>query len=194
MLIVRDVLLSDDIVEKQFHCNLDACKGACCWKGDYGAPVTEKEEKSITKDLSAIKAFLNEKSQQLLEEEETFKDYSKDSFRGTNLHNDGACVFMVTDDKGYAHCGIEIAHRANKSSLKKPISCHLYPIRVSKEEPYIFESWNYDTWDICSAACDKGKENNIAVYEFCKEAIIRAKDESFYEELDAAVKHMRNEK
>lgn len=194
MLIIQDVLLSDDIVEKQFHCNLNACKGACCWQGDYGAPVTPEEEEMILEDLFTIKQVLSEESQSLLDNEDIFKEYSEKPFRGTNLHEDGSCVFLIRDDKGYSHCGIEIAHQQGKSSLKKPISCHLYPIRVSKEEPYIFESWNYDQWDICSAACQLGKEKNIAVYEFCKDAITKAKGKEFYEELDAAVKHMGNEK
>ena len=90
-----------------------------------------------------------------------------------------------------AHCGIEDAYNDRKITYKKPISCHLYPIRVQTNEPASFEAWNYDSWDICSAACTLGKKKSVPIYAFLKDAIIRYKGEDFYEELEHAVKHIK---
>jgi len=101
---------------------------------------------------------------------------------------------MVYDDNGSAKCGIEKTQQIGEIDFKKPLSCHLYPIRVTKQEPASFEAWNYDTWDICSAACHLGKKEQVPVYIFLKDAIIRYKGEEFYEELHQAVLHIKNEK
>lgn len=193
MLIVQDVLISDDVVEQEFICNLSACKGACCWEGDYGAPVTKDEEKEILRDLDRIKPNLSLESQQLLSEAGAFDEFTKDKWKGTRLHKDGSCVFMTFDEGGKAKCGIEKTHQSGDIEFKKPLSCHLYPIRVNKQEPASFEAWNYDVWNICSPACDLGKKESVPVYQFLKEAIIRYKGESFYEELDHAANHMKDE-
>ncbi|MEM9544537.1 MAG: DUF3109 family protein [Bacteroidota bacterium] len=191
MIIIQDVLISEDVIEKEFICNLSACKGACCWEGDYGAPVTEKEQSIIESNLDKIRPNLSVESNQLLDEEGSFAEYSKDKFTGTALHPNGACVFMTFDDQGIAKCGIEKTYEEGKISYKKPMSCHLYPIRVTINEPATFEAWNYDQWDICSAACALGKKESVPIYQFLKEAIIRYKGEEFYEELDHAVKYLK---
>ncbi len=193
MLIVQDVLISDDVVEQEFICNLSACKGACCWEGDYGAPLLPEEEAIISKELDVIKSNLSVESQKLLEEKGAFDTFAEDKWTGTRLHEDGSCVFMVFDESGSAKCGIEKTQQSGEIDFKKPLSCHLYPIRVNKQEPASFEAWNYDLWDICSPACDLGKKESVPVYKFLKEAIIRYKGEDFYEELDQAAKHMKNE-
>jgi len=192
MLIVQDVLISDDVVEKEFICNLSACKGACCWEGDYGAPVTHEEEATILKVLDVIKPNLSIESQNLLEKKGAFDVFTDEKWRGTRLHDDGSCVFMTFDETGTAKCGIEGTQQSGDIEFKKPLSCHLYPIRVSKQEPATFEAWNYDTWDICSPACDLGKKESVPVYKFLKDAIVRYKGEHFYDELDQAAEHMAN--
>jgi len=189
MIIIQDVLISDDVIEQEFICNLDACKGACCWEGDYGAPVTEEEEKTILGYLDKIIPNLSLESQKLLKEKGSFDNFSEKNFRGTKLHPNGSCVFMTFDEQGKAKCGIEKTYNDGDITFKKPLSCHLYPIRVNKQAPG-FEAWNYDLWDICSAACDLGKKESVPVYLFLKEAIIRYKGEAFFEELEHAVKHI----
>ena len=193
MLIVQDVLISDDVIEQEFICNLSACKGACCWQGDYGAPVTAEEEETITGILDVIKPNLSLESQELLNKQGGFDNFTDQKWRGTKLHADGSCVFMTFDEAGSAQCGIEKTQRSGAIDFKKPLSCHLYPIRVNKQEPASFEAWNYDVWDICSPACDLGKKESVPVYKFLKEAIVRYKGVQFYEELEQAAEHMTRE-
>jgi len=194
MLIIQDVLISDDVIEQEFICNLSACKGACCWEGDYGAPVSEEEEEIISASLEKIKPNLSIESRKLLEEKGAFDEFTEKQWRGTSLHPDGSCVFMTFDDDGKAKCGIEKTQQAGDIIYKKPLSCHLYPIRVMKQEPMSFEAWNYDTWNICSPACDLGKKESVPVYKFLKDAITRYKGEQFYDELDQAAQHLQNQK
>lgn len=194
MLIIQDVLISDDVTEQKFICNLSACKGACCWEGDYGAPVTEEEVETIQSVLHLIKPNLSVESNQLLEEEGAFDVFAEDKWTGTRLHPDGSCVFMTFDDVGSAKCGIEKTKEQGTIDYKKPLSCHMYPIRVNKQEPLSFEAWNYDQWDICSPACTLGEQESVPVYQFLKDAIVRYKGSEFYEELHEAALHMQNEK
>ena len=190
MLIIQDKLISLDLVEEQFVCALDACQGACCWEGDYGAPLNQEEIDLLTEGLEQIKPYLSESGWATLEEKGIWEWFNKGKFKGTALQPDGACSFMTLDDHGTAQCGIERAFQSGDSSLQKPISCHLYPIRVSSEPELGFEALNYDRWDICSAACAKGKAHKVAVYQFAREALIRKYGAAFYEELDAAARHL----
>ncbi len=180
MIIIQDVLISDDVVEQEFICNLSACKGACCWEGDYGAPVTPDEEAIILSILDKIRPNLSLESNKLLDEKGCFDTYSDSKFVGTTLHENGSCVFMTFDEQGIAKCGIEKTFEVGDIALKKPISCHLYPIRVNVGEPASFEAWNYDLWEVCSPACELGKKESVPVYEFLKEAVVRYKCEEFY--------------
>lgn len=191
MIIIQNLLVSDDVVEQQFLCNLSACKGACCWEGDFGAPLEEQEMAILDTELEAIKPFLTEKGLKAIEEQGcyTWSDESKEF--GTALIDNGACAFMTYNELGIAQCGIEQAHRAGVIDFLKPISCHLYPIRVNKDEATDFEALNYDKWDICSAACTLGKKEQLPVYRFVKAALVRKYGEAFYEELDAAAKYLR---
>lgn len=191
MLIIQDKLISLDVIEEQFLCNLNACKGACCWEGDYGAPLEESEIRTLVEVYEDVKPFLDAKSIQQIEEVGLYSYYKDTKEHGTSLMSDGACVFMTRDKLGIAKCGIEQAYRAGKTDFYKPISCHLYPIRVNKKEDVNFEALNYDRWEICSAACELGKKEQLPVYKFLKEAIVRKYGESFYEELAAAAEHMK---
>jgi hypothetical protein len=193
MIIIQDVLISDDVVENEFICNLTSCKGACCWEGDYGAPVTVEEQSIIMSSLDKIRPNLSIESNQLLDREGCFDQYAEAGFTGTKLHENGSCVFMTFDDQGIAKCGIEKTYERGDITYKKPLSCHLYPIRVNVNEPASFEAWNYDLWEICSPACELGKKESVPVYKFLKEAIVRYKGEEFYDELDQAVNYMKND-
>jgi len=191
MIAIQDVLVSDDIVKKEFVCNLNACKGACCWKGDFGAPVSIQEQKTISKILPNLKPYLSLESNKLLEEKGAFAEYDNGRFTGTSLHDNGACIFMKFDKNGTAQCGIEEAYNKGDVKFKKPISCHLYPIRVTVNKEAGFEAWNYDTWDICSPACSNGEKLQVPLYVFLKNAIVKAKGEDFYNELAAAAEHLQ---
>lgn len=184
MFLIQNVLISSEIIHEEFICNLSACKGACCWEGDFGAPLLESEVQILEESLSRITPYLIPKSIQTIQEKGCSQDYDKGSFHGTMLEESGACSFMIIEN-GIASCGIEKAYRSEEINWRKPQSCYLYPIRVSKNEEIGFEAWNYDQWDICSAACAKGKQEKVKVYQFLKDPITAYKGAAFYEELDA---------
>ncbi len=191
MLIIQEKLISDDVIQEQFICNLKACKGACCWEGDFGAPLEKEELDILEKIYPKVKPYLTESGIKAIEEKGKSVYYKEPKEHGTSLQPDGACAFMTKNELGMAKCGIEQAYLAGDVDFKKPISCHLYPIRVNKDERVLFEALNYDRWDICSAACDLGKKEEMPVYQFLKEPLIRKYGEEFYEELDAAAKYMK---
>ena len=197
MIVIQDVLISDEILEEEFHCNLSACKGACCWEGDYGAPVTKSEMQTIKNILPKIEPYLSETSKNMIHQEQAFTHYTfsdKSGIWGTSLQNDGSCIFLVRDELGIAKCSFENAYKNGETDFRKPISCHLYPIRVSANDIAGFEAWNYDRWEICSAACTLGKQKKMPVFRFVKDAIIRLKGPEFYDELEAAYEHLRQNK
>jgi hypothetical protein len=190
MILLQDkYLISDDIVREQFICNLDACKGACCWEGDCGAPLEQDEVEILERIYPDLKPFLSPAGIAELEKQGRsvwFEDPgNQDRFIGTPLIANGPCAYMTIDGTGCASCGIEKAWKAGVVDFQKPISCHLYPIRVEQSKNSQMVMLNYDRWDICSAACAKGKEHQLAVYKFLKEPLIRAYGADFWNELDA---------
>jgi Protein of unknown function (DUF3109) len=186
MIIIQDKLVSDDLVEQHFICNLSACKGACCWEGDAGAPL-EEDEKAILVDIfPKIRSYLSPAGIKAIEDQGCYQWYENTEGWGTTLIDGGPCAFMTLDALGIAKCGIEQAHKDGAIDFLKPISCHLYPIRVSKNEEMGFEALNYDEWDICSAACSLGEKEKVPVYRFVKDAIVRKYGQDFYDELDGA--------
>lgn len=192
MIIVQEILVSDDVVEQQFMCNLSACKGACCWEGDFGAPLEDSELKILDKIYSKVKPYLTSEGKAAIKEQGKYSFFEEPQEYGTTLlENSGACAYLTYSDEGIALCGIEQAYNDGVIDFIKPISCQLYPIRVEKDERTGFEALNYDRWDICSAACSKGKEKEMPVYKFVQKAIIRKYGQDFYDELDAAAQHIK---
>lgn len=194
MLIIQDKLVSDDVVDRQFICNLNACKGACCWEGDYGAPVEAAELPILDAIYAQVKPFLSPAGIAAIEAQGKYIWFEVENEWATPLIDQGPCAYMTYDALGIAKCGIEQAWKAGVIGFQKPISCHLYPIRVDRNEVAGFEALNYHEWDICSAACTLGEKEQVPVYRFLKAAIIRKYGEDFYEELDAAAEHLAGEK
>ena len=190
MLLIDEVLISDDVIREQFLCNLSACKGACCWEGDLGAPVEPEERHTLEQIFDAVKPFLSPAGLATIEQAGLYTYDDKANGYATPLIDGGPCAYMVYDEKGIAKCGIEQAFNAGETDFKKPISCHLYPIRASVDERVGMQALNYDRWDICSAACDLGRQQQLPVYRFLKDALIRKFGEDFYEELDAAAENL----
>ncbi|MBL0026289.1 MAG: DUF3109 family protein [Saprospiraceae bacterium] len=186
MLVIEDVLISDDLTEEKFMCDLQSCKGACCTEGDYGAPVENSEMEEITQNINTIMENLSDRSKTYLMDHNGFTFYKEPGIWGTACHEDGACIFLSNNELGIGVCGIEKTWYEGKISFQKPVSCHLYPVRISMNEISGFEAWNYDRWDICSAACSKGSKEKMPLYRFVKDAIIRKKGQDFYNELEAA--------
>jgi len=185
---IGKVLVSSDILEKHFVCDLNACKGACCVEGDDGAPLNQEEIDLIEDNIESIKPYMTQSGIDVVEEQGVFY---MDRFNEpvTSLVNNKDCVFVTLDEKGITKCGIEQAYREGNISFNKPISCHLYPIRVSKFST--FESLNYDRWPICNPACSLGEQLKVPIYKFLKEPITRAYGEKFYSEIENVDKQMQ---
>ncbi|WOD45260.1 DUF3109 family protein [Hwangdonia lutea] len=178
-------IVSEDIIEKDFVCNLSACKGACCIDGDAGAPLDE-EEVQILKDIyPKVKPFLRKEGIEAIENQGTHITTEFGDLE-TPLINNADCAYVIFDDKNTALCGIEEAYNQGEISWKKPVSCHLYPIRVKAYSEFL--AVNYDKWDICDDACTLGKELQVPVYKFVKEALIRKFGEDWYTELEKVAK------
>lgn len=189
MLIIDDVLISDGVLESYFICHLDRCKGACCYEGDFGAPLDDAEKKSIEEILPVMEKILSSDQIEHIRSQGAVAYYKEMKSWGTQLMKDGSCVFMTRDNHGKAGCGIEQAYNMGLTAFRKPISCHLYPIRVKENKAQGFTALNYDQWDICSAACSLGKEKKLPLVVFLKAALIRKFGEDFYEQLEAAMEH-----
>lgn len=193
MIIVQDKLVSDELVEEQFICNLTACKGACCWEGDSGAPLEAAELPILEAIFEKVKPFLSPAGIQAIEQQGTSVWFEDAEEYGTPLVDNGPCAYMTLSANGTAQCGIEAAYRAGAIDFQKPISCHLYPIRVEKNEELGFEALNYHRWDICSAACELGRKEQMPVYRFLQAAIVRKYGQDFYDELDGAARFIKGE-
>jgi len=191
MYIIGNIVVSEDVTEEQFACNLNACKGACCWEGEYGAPLEEDERGILEKLYPEVSPYLTTEGRAAIAAQGLFTKNEQVGGWDTTLVDNKACAYMTLNDQGMAQCGIEQAHRDGKINWKKPISCHLYPIRVTSKPEANFEALNYDVWDICSAACTRGEKEKIRVYEFARPALIRKYGEAWYEELKAAVERER---
>ena len=174
-------IVSENIIEKDFVCNLSACKGACCIDGDAGAPL-DSEEIEILKDIyPKVKPFLRKEGIAAIEAQGTHITTEFGDFE-TPLIDGADCAYVIFDEKKTALCGIEEAYNQGEISWKKPVSCHLYPIRIKDYSE--FSAVNYDKWEICDDACTLGKELQVPVYKFVKEALIRKFGEDWYQELE----------
>lgn len=184
MIDIDGKLISEELFTRKFVCDLAACKGACCVEGDAGAPL-EDDELSILDDIyHDVKPYMRKEGIEVVERE---GKYTKDSFDGawvTPLVNNAECAYVTFDDNGTAKCAIEQAYNDKKIDFKKPISCHLYPIRVSKLRAG--EALNYNEWNICKPACSCGDQLNVKVYQFLKEPISRKYGVDFFEQLNQA--------
>lgn len=178
MILLEDKLISEDVFESHFVCDLERCKGACCIEGDAGAPINQEESAQISEDLERIKQHLSEESQAFISQN-GFKESGFTEDEEIQCLEDGKCVFAVQDE-GKLSCGIEKAHQNGDSKLLKPMSCHLYPIRISKVGEYT--ALNYHKWNICAAACKLGKKLNMPLFKFLEKALIKAFGEEFYEQ------------
>lgn len=190
MIIIDEILISEPVYRQHFVCNLKACKGACCWEGDFGAPLETGELHILENIYENIKPFLHPKGIEAIEAKGLYTWFDEPEEYGTSLLDNGTCAYMTIDKTGTAKCGIEQAYHAGATDFYKPISCHLYPIRVNKDEDKDFEALNYDEWEICNAACELGKKEQIPLYRFVKDAIIRRYGTAFYAQLEATVKHL----
>lgn len=177
---IGKTIVSDDVIEKEFVCNLSACKGQCCIDGDAGAPLLKEETEIFEEIYETVKPYLTEEGIKAIEEQGTWV-IGEDGDYETTLVNNKECAYVIYDGATVL-CGIEQAYNEGKIKYKKPISCHLYPIRIKEYSD--FSAVNYNRWHICDDACTLGKELEVPVYKFLKAPLIRKFGEDWYNELD----------
>ena len=184
---LNKTIVSEEILQKEFVCNLSGCKGACCVDGDAGAPLDEAETKILQEIYPKVKPFLRPEGIKAIEEQGTFVVGEDGEFE-TTLIEGKDCAYVIFDKK-VALCGIEQAYNQGLIDWKKPVSCHLYPVRVKDYSD--FAAVNYHKWHICSDACSLGKELEVPIYKFVKEALVRKFGIQWYEELEKVAQELK---
>lgn len=175
---INDVLVRDEIVEIPFSCDLKKCKGACCTlESELGAPVNKEEVEEIKNILPIVKKYLTQSNMDEIEDK-GFYEIKDGEIMITSVNNRD-CVFSFWDN-GIAKCAIERAYFDGKVSFRKPISCHLFPIRVTDFNGDVLR---YEKFSECYPALEKGKEDNVVIAEFCKDSLIRLYGEEWYNKL-----------
>lgn len=191
MIQIDDKLISEEIFSEEFVCNLSKCKGACCVEGDVGAPLEHAEKQILERIFEQVKPYLRPEGVKAIEEQGTWVTDPNDGDPVTPMVEDRECAYVIFDEKGITKCGIEKAYEDGAVDWQKPISCHLYPIRV--DEYRTFTAMNYHRWDVCSDACTLGRELQVPIYKFVKTPLIRKYGEEFYETLCAAAEEWKRE-
>ena len=183
MIQIGSTLVSDDLLTKAFVCDLNACKGACCVEGEYGAPLTQDEADELAHLKDQIAPYLSDEGKATIADQGAWVT-GEDGELETPLMPTGHCAYVIEDADKKLKCGLETVHQEGVLSFKKPMSCHLYPVRVQQYSS--FEAVNYHRWDICGAACALGSSLKVKVYVFVKEALVRKFGEEWYAALEKA--------
>lgn len=191
MIQIDDTLVSLDVIEQHFLCDLSHCKGECCVEGDSGAPLEKEEEEELKKALPEVWNDLSPEAQAVIEKQGVaYTDSDGDLV--TSIVGNKDCVFTCYDADGTCKCAIEKAYREGRVSFYKPVSCHLYPIRITKYDT--FQAVNYHRWNVCRAAEILGRKENVPVYKFLKEPLIRKFGKEWYEALETCAEEWLKEK
>lgn len=177
---IGDTLISEEVLSEEFVCNLTKCKGICCVEGDSGAPLNLDELPILDDIYEDVKPYLRPEGIAAIEKIGKY-DMDSDGEWATPLVNGKECAYVIFDERGITKCGIEKAYEEGAVDYKKPISCHLYPVRLKEYKK--FTAVNYHAWDICSDACTLGKELKVNVVHFLKDALIRKFGQEWYDEL-----------
>lgn len=190
MIQIDDVIVSLDVFREKFLCDLGACKGACCIEGDAGAPVEPGEVEALEASLPAVWDDLSPEARAVIDRQGVvYVDEEGDLV--TSIVNGKDCVFTCYDESGCCYCALEKAYREGRISFYKPISCHLYPIRIGDYGPY--KAVNYHRWDVCRAAVELGRKKGVPVYRFLREPLIRKFGEDWYHELEEAAVELKKQ-
>lgn len=187
MIPIGNTLVSDEIIKEKFVCDLNKCKGACCVEGESGAPLEEEELEILERIYDDVKPYLTKEGIKAIEKKGCYHKDSDGDWVTPLIKAKGACAYTIFDPDasgGIAQCGIEKAYREGKTDFQKPVSCHLYPVRITKYKEY--DAVNYHEWEICAPACKLGKQLKVPVYVFLKDSLVRKYGISWYEELKLA--------
>jgi len=181
MIAIQNTIVSDDVLDKKFVCDLNACKGECCVSGESGAPLEQNELPILLEILEKVKPYMNKKGIKAIEKNGPYVLDSDGDYTTTLVGKEAECAFVVFDENKIAKCAIEQAYNDGVIDWKKPISCHLYPIRVTSYKTY--DAVNYHQWSICKDACECGAKLQVPVYQFLKGPLIRKYGEEWFNEL-----------
>lgn len=182
---IGKTLISEEIIENDFVCNLSACKGVCCVDGASGAPLNNDETAILDDIFDEVRPFLRQEGIKAIEEQGTFVK-GDDGEWETPLVNNRECAYVIYSDNSITKCGLEDAYNSGATKWKKPISCHMYPVRIREYSE--FTAVNYHKWEICDTACNLGNELQVPIYKFVKEALIRKFGKKWYTELEEVAK------
>ena len=184
MIEIDHTLITDDLKSSFFVCDLKKCKGACCVEGDLGAPLDDEELPIMEEIYPKVAPLLSDAGNKAIEEQGTYiKDHEGDY--STPTIDGKECAYAIYQDDGVLKCGIEEAYNQGMIAFQKPISCHLYPVRITSYEQY--DAVNYDQWHICDPACDLGKSLQVPLYKFLKIPLIRKYGMQWYKKLERLV-------
>jgi hypothetical protein len=185
---IDNILVSDEVIEAKFICDLSKCKGGCCEDGDAGAPLEKEELAVLEKHYKDIEPYLSNEGKKEIQRQGKYT-YDVEFGWVTPTIDGGLCAYGIRDEHGIIKCGIEAAYYDGKLDWKKPISCHLFPIRLNKSKAYTMV--NYEPREVlCKPGCALGKKAKMPVYQFLKEPLERKFGKEFYETLHAiAIEH-----
>jgi len=192
MIIIGDTLVSEELLDEHFVCDLHACKGACCVEGESGAPLEMDELPKLEEVYEQTKPFMRAEGIKAIEDEGLYTVDVDGDFVTTLVDRNKECAYVTFDQHGIAKCALEEAYNAGKTSWKKPISCHLYPVRLAKLTD--FTAVNYHRWQVCKPACECGSKLKVKVYKFLREPLIRQFGEAWYAELEDIAANWQKQK
>ncbi len=188
---IGKTIITEDLFEQEFVCNLNACKGLCCVEGDSGAPLLKEEKEILEHIYPVVKTYLTSQGIKAIEEQGKYV-IDKEGELTTPLIKGKECAYVIKNSDGIYQCGIEKAFNDRKIHWQKPISCHLYPLRV--KDFVEFQAVNYNRWDICNSACELGKKLRIPLYKFLKEPLIRKFGNDWYKEIEIIAREYYQQK
>lgn len=186
---VKNTILSEDIATAQFACDVTRCKGACCVVGDAGAPVSREEVPVLRKAYRLLKAELRDRARETVEEEGLIKGNNVSGYE-LNCTDEKECVFVQYNKEGVAQCAIQKAYYEGRFNWEKPLSCHLYPIRLKRINDFEYANFEYIP-SLCSAGCQNGEREGVYLSEFLEKPLVRRYGREWYGEFLRACEEVR---
>lgn len=189
MIKVGNTILSDDIATARFACDISRCGGACCVVGDAGAPVSARELPVLRKAWKTLKGELSPEAHDAVERDGLVQGSEEKGYE-LSCVDSGACVFVTRDEEGAARCAIQKAWQEGRFGWEKPISCHLFPVRLKRIAGFDYANFEYVP-RLCSAACEKGEAEGTWLSDFLEEPLVRRYGRDWYRDFQAACRERR---
>lgn len=187
MIEIGRTIVSMDLLEEFFLCDLEQCKGACCVEGDSGAPLTGEEARALEEHYPIFREFLPAEHREVIEKE-GYSLVDQDEDLVTPLVGNRQCAYSYFTDEGILKCAVERAWAEGRISFRKPVSCHLFPVRITEYRH--FDAVNYQKLEICRPGRDCGRRNKLPLWQFLREPLIRRYGEEWFVALEAAARYV----